>query len=238
MNDIIDDLNQESIPLISCLCVTHNKPTMLERVIECFMNQSYRNKQLVIVYEELDNLTVQFINNTQFTDNVKLVKIDLTKAKLSLGDLRNISIKESDGDYICQWDDDDWYDPDRLIIQMTYLINSKKRACVLSRWVVFNSYTNKAYLSNIRLWEGSLLCEKAALLDISYPAISKGEDSFIIEYLYQNDMLCIIEDEAHIYIYNYHGGNTWESQHFEQIFRFSIELPLEYSLEIMQILNS
>jgi len=56
-------------PLISCVCVTHNRPNMLERVIKCFEYQTYNNKQLVIVYEELDKLTKAYIDSHTFSNN-------------------------------------------------------------------------------------------------------------------------------------------------------------------------
>jgi len=119
-------------PLISCLCVTHKKPDLLIRAVHCFYTQSYSNKQLVIVYEEKDS-------------------------KITLGELRNISIKKVDGTFVYQWDDDDWYSPERLSKQMQYLQLYEKPASILSKWIVFNSCSPKAFMSNHRPWEGSIL---------------------------------------------------------------------------------
>ena len=224
-------------PLISCLCVTHKKPDMLQRVINCFYNQSYKNKQLVIVYEDFDTPTHEFVINSKFDDNVKIIMIDSSKGKIPLGELRNISIREADGEYITQWDDDDWFDPERLLSQMEILLAENKPACVLSRWIVFNSYTNKAYLSNRRLWEGSILCRKDIIQQNPYLAISKGEDSSVVEFLHQNGDLHLIEDMPHLYVYIYHGDNTWEAAHFNQIFDFSTELSESYSMDVLEVLS-
>ena len=224
-------------PLISCLCVTHKKPDMLQRVINCFYNQQYENKQLLIVYEDFDSLTHEFITHSKFNENVKVIMIDSSKEKIPLGELRNISIREADGEYVCQWDDDDWFDPERLSTQMEILLKENKPACVLSHWIVFNSCTNKAYLSNRRLWEGSILCRKEIILQKPYPAIPKGEDSSVIEFLYKSGDLYIIDDMPHLYVYIYHGANTWEAEHFNQIFEFSRELPESYSLDVLEVLN-
>lgn len=224
-------------PLISCLCVTHEKPKMLERVINCFYNQSYQNKQLIIVYEDFDTLTHEFIINQYFENNIKVIMIDSSKKKIPLGELRNTSIYEADGEYVCQWDDDDWFDPDRLATQMLFIQQSGKPACILSRWIVFDALTSKAYLSNQRLWEGSILCRKDLMLEKLYPALHKGEDSSVVEHLYQNEKLYIVDDMPELYIYISHGNNTWEQRHFDQIFQFSTELPSEYSLEIQEILR-
>lgn len=223
--------------LISCLCVTHKKPRMLDRVINCFYNQSYENKQLVIVYEDFDIPTHEYILNREFDEKVKVVTIDSSIEKIPLGELRNISVREADGEYVCQWDDDDWFDPDRLSTQMQFIRNSGKPACILSRWVVFDDQSKRAYISNRRLWEGSILCRKDLMIQKSYPAIHKGEDSSVIDHLYQNNKLHIVDDMPELYIYISHGNNTWEQNHFDQIFQFSTELPAEYSSEIQEILE-
>ncbi len=102
-------MNIQKQPLISCLCVTHHKSQLLKRAIACFNSQTYDSKQLVIVYEETDLLTCAYIQSHTFASNIKLVAIPGGQSKLMLGELRNRSIKEAEGEYVCQWDDDDWY---------------------------------------------------------------------------------------------------------------------------------
>ncbi|MCL2650904.1 MAG: glycosyltransferase family 2 protein [Candidatus Azobacteroides sp.] len=209
---------------------------MLKRVIRCFENQSYTNKQLIIVYEESDQLTCEFIMRYNFGLETKIIKVT-SNPKLTLGELRNMSVFEAEGEYVCQWDDDDWFDPDRLSEQMKYLQQQGKLACILSRWIVFNIFTKKAYLSNKRLWEGSVLCKRDVMLQIPYPSLSKGEDSDVINWLYVHDELSVIDDQPHLYIYIYNGNNTWEFDHFKQIFDFSQELPTSFSKEVVQIIT-
>lgn len=224
-------------PFISCLCVTHNKPLMLQRVINCFRNQSYRYKQLVIVYEESDELTVGFLHGQIWEESIKLVKVSDKPVKLPLGKLRNLSLEEADGDYVCQWDDDDWYDPDRLSIQMEAILKADRPASILFQWVVFDAVASKAYLSGRRLWEGSILCRKDILLNRPYPEISKGEDTEVIESLVRKNLLTVIHDMPELYIYIYHGANTWEQDHFTDIFAASTELSPEECAQVIDILN-
>lgn len=210
---------------------------MLQRVIHCFRNQSYRYKQLVIVYEESDELTGGFLQGHTWDENIKLVNVPDKPVKLPLGRLRNLSLEQADGDYICQWDDDDWYDPDRLSAQMEAILKAGRPASVLSRWIVFDAVRRKAYLSNRRLWEGSIMCRKDILLKRPYPEISKGEDTEVIESLVRKNLLTVIHDMPELYIYNYHGGNTWEQDHFKDIFTASTELSPEECAQVTDILN-
>ena len=226
----------DELPLISCLCVTHRKPDMLKRVINCFHNQTYPSKQLVIVYEEADLPTLQFMNRQVFAGNIKIVKIDAT-TRLPLGELRNISVKEADGSYVCQWDDDDWYDADRLTEQMNHIMLHGKSGCILSIWIVFDATTQKAYLPQRYLWEGSILCKREVMIQKPYPPLTKGEDTSVVRYLYLRDELSVMDDMPHLYVYIWHGNNTWEYDHFKKILDTSLELPESYSKDVIEVLS-
>ena len=224
-------------PLISCVCVTHNRPNMLERVIKCFEYQTYNNKQLVIVYEELDKLTKAYIDSHTFSNNIKIIMISLSIPKLTLGELRNISIQKSDGEYICQWDDDDWYSCERLEIQLKYLLKMKKTASILLRWIIYDDFLKKSYLSFIHAWEGSILCKKEILTLYPYPPIEKGEDVSVIKQLISKHHIALIENEPEIYVYVFHRNNTWENSHFDNMISSSIELPKEINEEVIECLK-
>lgn len=231
-------MDEVSVPLVSCLCVTRGKPNMLKRVIACFESQSYPYLEMVIVWEEDDMQTEQFVRQVELGERYKFCKVPVTPIKKSLGELRNLSIQKAKGEYVCQWDDDDWYDPERLSIQMTRLQRSGKPACILSRWIIFDKVTGKSYLSKRRLWEGSILCRKELMQKTAYPVLSKGEDTPVIQSLFDRDLLEIIDDNPEIYIYVYHGKNTWEREHFERIFEESTELDAQYTMQIQTLLQS
>ncbi len=152
--------------------------------------------------------------------------------KLSLGELRNVSIDIAQGDYICQWDDDDWYHPDRIARQLESIQKHNKAASVLPRWLIHETQTDKVYCSNIRLWEGSILCDKSALPATKiYDARSRGEDSELIEKLYLKDELAIV-DMPDLYVYCVRGENTWDPAHFKRILDASNELNPEESATV------
>lgn len=231
-------IRSDICPLVSCLCVTHHQPDMLQRAIKCFANQTYSNCQMVVIYEEINHSTVEFIENTSLDCRFKLVKVSQSQSKLSLGELRNLSVKHADGEYVCQWDDDDWYDPERLSVQMEALLASRKPACVLSRWIILDKHRHTAYLSNRRLWEGSIMCRRDLMEQNPYAALSKGEDTDIIHNLYRQGQLAIIEDSPEIYVYVYHGSNTWETEHFTEIFNRSTKLSQESCKQILETVRN
>jgi glycosyltransferase involved in cell wall biosynthesis len=214
--------SSENQPLISCLCVTRNKVQQLNRAIDCFFAQTYPNKELVIVYEDNDRDTQDFLAGIE-SDQVRKVEVK-AEPKLPLGELRNLSIAHSAGEYFCQWDDDDWYHARRLYVQMSALQSSHHPVSVLTNWLMFDQVKKQAYFSIIRLWEGSILCRKDLITDqVKYPAMSRQEDTFFISTVLLKSRIYPVVS-PNLYIYVYHGNNTWELPHFRTLFANSKKL--------------
>ena len=226
-----------SLPLISCICVSRKKPALLKRAIACFNAQSYPAKELIIVYENDDPETEAFVENEQIAiqNNIRIEKVSAVP-KISLGELRNTGIHAARGEFICQWDDDDWYHVDRLSSQYL-LVKDARGGSILTRWIVYNSIEKKAFVSKRRLWEGSILCSKDILQLKPYEPKHLGEDTATIDYLDSQNYLHLIEDRPELYIYVYHGSNTWNLNHWHRIFASSTPLSDNDSLEIEAILN-
>ena len=212
----------DPVPLISCLCVTRGRAPLLSRAIKCFQSQSYEFKELIVICETDDMDTLDYLETVDAADIRYYAVPD--KPKLSLGELRNLSIQRANGQFICQWDDDDWYHPDRLARQLEFALGQNKAASVLPRWLIHQHKSDKVFCSNIRLWEGSLLCRKSVLpASGAYDKKAQGEDSKLIETLFIEDQIAI-EDSPDLYVYCINNHNTWNEAHFERILGASIEL--------------
>ncbi|MDX2253292.1 MAG: glycosyltransferase family A protein [Nitrospira sp.] len=78
--------------MISCLCITQpGREEFLKQAIACFNEQTFPDKELVIVEDP--------------------------KTGITLGELRNLAVAKSTGDMLAVWDDDDLSDPGRLECQ-------------------------------------------------------------------------------------------------------------------------
>jgi hypothetical protein len=100
--------------------------------VRAFLRQGYSHKQLVIV-----NATPTPVLSHPVADVVeRMTRPD------SVGALRNLAVEAADGDWLCQWDDDDYHAPARLIVQMAY----RRPGCCafLSRHVVYDAAHRKA----------------------------------------------------------------------------------------------
>lgn len=198
-------------PVVSCLCVTRNRPRLLARAVDCFRHQDFGPRELVVVFESDDAATRALLQ--QWPDpSIRAVEVAATP-RSTLGALRNLGIAHCRGQYVAQWDDDDWYAPNRLGAQVAALQASRKPACVLMRWILYDAERDAAYMSVRRTWEGSLVAERSALP--AYPELARGEDTAVIGALLAAGRLVAL-DAPWLYVYVFHGGNTWERSHFER----------------------
>lgn len=189
--------------MVSCLMVT--KPSridMARRAIECFEAQTYRNRELVIVAEEA----------------LPIAARDIIFGTGSLGELRNVSVAHANGEFIAQWDDDDWHHPQRLERQLAGLKawGDEFDGCTLARWTLADARTGGVAYSGYRPrgWEGSLVARRWRVP--VYPALCRGEDTPVVD-----AMKITMLDEPDLYIYNIHGANTFGPDHFMAMFRQS-----------------
>jgi len=206
------DAPQHGRPLlVSCLCVTRDRPHLLLRAVACFRRQEYEPRELVVVFESDDAATRALLEGMP-DPAIRLLEIPASP-KLSLGALRNLGIAGCRGQYLAQWDDDDWYAPGRLGAQIAALQASGQPACVLARWILYDVARDAAYVSTLRSWEGSLVAERNALP--AYADCARGEDTPVIRALLEAGRLVAI-DEPGLYVYVHHGANTWDRGHFER----------------------
>lgn len=221
-------------PKISCICITHNKHIALERAIACFRAQTYPEKELVILYESEDHIARDVLAKYESEKDITIVCLP-SNPKKTLGALRNIAIAQSTGEYFCQWDDDDWYSSNRLQKQLAMI--GSANGLLLEQWFIFDRSATQAYLSNKRVWEGSLLCRKDFIKDgIFYPSLVKGEDTALIDQLSKASSLTTIS-APYLYIYVYDGQNTWNKDHWQGIFNASTLLSKWFAKDIEYILD-
>lgn len=205
----------EERPLVSCLMVTRGKLFPSRFAIECFQYQSYENRELIVVVDDSNCELIPYIASLK-DNRIRLVEIPA--GARTLGELRNISVASACGEYVCQWDDDDLYAPERIQTQLAALLSTRADACVLRRWTLWWPEKNRLAISGVRLWEGSILALKRVLPP--YPSLRRGEDTEMMESLKQRGRVLSLE-APDLYVYIHHGGNTFGQQHFFNIYNFS-----------------
>ncbi len=200
---------------MSCLMVSRGRLVPGRYAMECFLRQTYSNRELVVV---VDDPAAGIRAHVRALNDARIRLVELSTQTRTLGELRNIAIECAGGEYICQWDDDDLYAPDRIEIQMAALLETGSAACVLRRWTIWWPDAGRLAISGARIWEGSILARKRDLP--RYPAVRRGEDTEAVEALAARAPIVSL-DAPGLYVYVHHGGNTFGLAHFTAIYNFS-----------------
>lgn len=199
------------LPLVSCLMVTHDRAGLARQAIACFRAQTWPRRELVILDDGPSDELARHVEGLADPTIRHLRRPHVPGA--TLGDLRNAAVEAAAGDFVCQWDDDDLSDPLRIAAQMAALAETGAPAAFLERWTLWWPHRARAAISRRRIWEGSLLCEKAALP--RYPAERRGEDTAVLTDLRRGQAVGLI-DAPRLYLYACHGRNSFDGGHLER----------------------
>lgn len=227
-----------SQPLVSCICVTYHQSEILSRAIRCFQEQTYSNRELIVGFTSSNKDAMVLLE--EFND--PSIKAVLIPDHIStLGEKRNWTIEHSSGFYFCVWDDDDWYSNTRIARQVRSIRGTPFKSTALSSIILFDSNSNEVYRSAIRTaWEQTLLCERSIFKTPSmrYDLLDRGEDSRLVYNLKKNNLLLTTHNPA-LYIYVFHGKNTWHRQHWEEnLIRWATKLDESRSALVRKILQA
>lgn len=220
--------------MISCITITQkNRLPFLKKSIEYFLNQTYKDKELVIGITRSDLSLLSNLNQYTNKPNIRFIELN---DNISLGEKRNILISKSSGDYISIWDDDDYHSPERLEKQYNYCIEKNIDGCTLSSLIIYSQSHDEVKLSFERIygWEGSLLCKKSIIG--KYEDINCGEDTPMVEYIFKNNNLKTYFNPE-LYVYILHNSNTSDIRHIENMFTNSLKLNLTKNISIKKLIG-
>lgn len=213
-------------PKISCLMVTANRKKLFRRSLLSYMRQTYKNTELVILDDGGEDLAPLLQDLPP--GRIKYIKIE-KKPENVLGHLRNMTLDLADGEFICQWDDDDWYHPDRLKIQYETLRKGCD-ACVLSNTLMHldrEPFFAHPYLSLFRNGTpGSIMHRRDDT--VRYPAMRRAEDDVFLAHWAKRRLVKLPREYAHLFIRCFHGANTWDMKHFLEQMRNTLPDFLAY----------
>jgi len=223
------------LPLISCLLVTANgRIEYFKRSVQCYIDQTYPNTELVIVNEgslEYQNQILEHVNSLNRND----IRTEFLHENYTLGSLRNISIALARGELFVQWDDDDFNVPNRLATQYAFLSRRPKVAvCYLSDQLHYYFHTNELYWEDwgkylshgavkYMLIPGTIMAYKADL-PARYPSSGSqartGEDTvFSNQLLRLGTNVQVLSGYGNMHVYSFHGKNVFDIEHHQMLSR-------------------
>ena len=107
-------------PKVSCVMVVNDEYRLKmarHGAVVSFLQQTYPNKELIIVNAIPESPRGPLLVTNREHPQIYERKI-LPRSDETIGSLRNLGHSWATGDWVCQWDDDDFSSPERLAAQM------------------------------------------------------------------------------------------------------------------------
>lgn len=218
--------------MISCVTITQpGRIRLLAEAVADFSAQTFVDRELLIVHDggaafgaEIAAVIAPF--SLPNSAPIRVISA-ANNPRPTLGELRNLATREAAGEWICQWDDDDRFHPERLALQWNAAQLQGAAFCFLvdqlhwfegSRELFWLDWQTESYPLNFV--QGSLLARRELLPH--YPALPRGEDTPLCW------QVALGAEEGHYkiarlrgvgwsYVYRHHGGNAWDEAHHRAI---------------------
>lgn len=217
-------IEQAATPMISCLMVTRDRVSLVKRAINCFVSQTYPHRELVILSDgdiKAQSGIEAYIKSLG-VNNIRLIRESGDQNTLAF--MRNKALDHALGEIICQWDDDDCYHPQRLEKQMSFMLQEDAQACFLTNqlqyletenallWIDWNAehlpFENTLIPGTLMMFKNN----NYRYLEEG-PHTRLGEDSVLLQSLYNDLPIAAASHLGHLYLYTYHGRNSFDKEH-------------------------
>lgn len=215
------------MPKVSCLLVTEGRLNYVRQSVQCFQDQIYPNKELILLSQGIDVETHESI--VQLVQSMSNVRFFCASPRLSLGAMRNLSCEIANGPVLCQWDDDDLYFPTRITDQLKALQMNTNVASAFTKFFKYFADTKEIYwcdwagegVPSSRYLCGSVMFYKKIFHrynSLLYPEIGSQsnceEDLNALSKLLEAGRVQSV-NAGNQYLYRYHGANTYDLGHHQ-----------------------
>ena len=124
--------------LISIIMPYYKKRNFVKNSILSVINQSHQDFEIIVIYDDNENEDYQYIKDIENLD--KRIKVIKNNKNIGAGLSRNVGIQNANGDYIAFLDCDDFWEKDKLKIQLEFMKkNNYLISCTSYKIVNFNN---------------------------------------------------------------------------------------------------
>lgn len=110
---------EESKPLVSVIITCYNREKYIRRSLESVINQTYKNIEIVVVDDASVDSSVEIIKSYN-DDRIRLICLEKNEG---VGSSKRTGADNSNGEYICFLDSDDYYKPEYVEINVEKAIS-------------------------------------------------------------------------------------------------------------------
>lgn len=175
-------------PLVSIITPVYNAERFLSETIKSVQEQTYKNWELLLVDDCSKDNSAKIIKEFKKNDDrIKHIKLEKNSgASIS----RNIGIKNAKGRFIAFVDSDDLWEPEKLEIQINYMLEKKLGFTFTSyRYMKENGVkTNKVakaplkinyngLLKNTIIGCSTVVIDKDIIGEFEMPLVKRGQDT-------------------------------------------------------------
>jgi glycosyltransferase involved in cell wall biosynthesis len=205
--------------------VTRDRTKLARRALRCLEAQTWPNLELVVIDDGDEDYTPLLapLKTHMAVRHVRLVP----EPGRRLGALRNLALDEARGEICVQWDDDEWYHPERIAAQVAAL-EDKGVAAVVLHYTLMHvdvpELASRAFRGAcFGGTPGTVLHRRTA---VRYPNLPRAEDTHFLRALARaGGVTRLGRQQAHLFIRCFHGSNTWGLAHFTERLR---RTPLDW----------
>ncbi|SHF22096.1 glycosyltransferase family 2 protein [Alkalibacter saccharofermentans] len=205
--------------MVTIIVPVYNVEEYLNKCIESIVNQSYKEIEIILVDDGSKDNSGSICDEWEKKDSRITV---IHKKNGGLSSARNAGLNQSNGQYICFIDSDDWVEPDFIEVLFKHMVehNADISQCGFvedlegmegtpyrsENYLVFtgknaikNLYDRKTYLNTVVMW--NKLFKKKNFQSLRFDeGIVHEDEALIHEVLYNADKVVVNESKLHHYL--------------------------------------
>lgn len=133
---------------VSCICATYNRRRFLPYLLHIYKQQTYpANRRELVIFDDSPSSNEDIIEEFKKKNPSENIKYHYQSEKLTLGKKRNELNKLSSGDIIINFDDDDYYPPDKVKFTVTKMNAMKADVAGSSEIFIYFTQTKQMMVS-------------------------------------------------------------------------------------------
>ena len=172
--------------LVSVIMPYYNKKNYFLKSINSVLNQTYKNLEILIIYDDQNRNDLKYINNCINNDlRVKLIVNDKNKGAAYS---RNKALSLAQGEYIAFLDCDDYWETNKIEVQLNFMlthgydfshttyqiINYKEK--IVGKVKAREKLEYNELLKSCDIGLSSVILKRKLLNDIKFPELKTKED--------------------------------------------------------------
>jgi glycosyltransferase involved in cell wall biosynthesis len=175
--------------LLSIIVPVYKREKFIKRCIDSILNQTYDNTEVIVVYNESPDRTLEIIET--YGNKIKLIK----QGKTSPAIARNVGIAHANGTYVAFCDSDDYFARDKLEKQMKVMRENPDIGVTYTDAIIIDSAGREIKRINSPEWE---LRRFLLHRGVMFPSVVLRKDVLDIlkriDGYYMDEKLGVVED--------------------------------------------